>query len=247
MTIDLTNPIFHDEDAARAHLEAIRWPDGPVCPHCGNADSEQDHAASGQVSPAGPVPVQRMPRAFHRHGRRRHGAVAYPAAQMGSRLPSDGGEQEGHYRPPALSDARLRLLPHRLVHGASHPRSHEDRRRAPIRLAARARLSRPTKPISVAPRTRAVVRTASQGRPYMKRKKARLGISAPLSPLSSVAARFAPSMSRTPPRRKSATFWFATSDRKSALHTDESRLYTETGTEFADTARQAFRWRICPL
>jgi transposase-like protein len=36
MSIDLTNPIFHSEDAARAHFEAQRWPDGkPVCPHCG--------------------------------------------------------------------------------------------------------------------------------------------------------------------------------------------------------------------
>jgi transposase-like protein len=26
---------FHDDDAARAYLEKIRWPDGPVCPHCG--------------------------------------------------------------------------------------------------------------------------------------------------------------------------------------------------------------------
>lgn len=26
---------FNDEDAARRHLEAIRWPHGPVCPHCG--------------------------------------------------------------------------------------------------------------------------------------------------------------------------------------------------------------------
>lgn len=32
---ELTNPIFHDENAARAHFEAIRWPNGPVCPHCG--------------------------------------------------------------------------------------------------------------------------------------------------------------------------------------------------------------------
>ena len=30
--INLTDPIFHDDDAARAHLEAIRWPDGPTCP-----------------------------------------------------------------------------------------------------------------------------------------------------------------------------------------------------------------------
>jgi transposase-like protein len=26
---------YRDEDAARAHIESIRWPDGPVCPKCG--------------------------------------------------------------------------------------------------------------------------------------------------------------------------------------------------------------------
>lgn len=35
MTADLTNPIFTNESAARAHLESVRWPQGPVCPHCG--------------------------------------------------------------------------------------------------------------------------------------------------------------------------------------------------------------------
>jgi transposase-like protein len=35
MTCDLTDPIFTDEEAARAHFEALRWPDGPVCHHCG--------------------------------------------------------------------------------------------------------------------------------------------------------------------------------------------------------------------
>lgn len=38
---DLTNPIFHNEDKARKHFEAIRWPHGPFCPHCGNLDPEK--------------------------------------------------------------------------------------------------------------------------------------------------------------------------------------------------------------
>ncbi|MES2271330.1 MAG: IS1595 family transposase [Pseudomonadota bacterium] len=33
--MNLTDPIFNDEDAARAHFEALRWLDGRVCPHCG--------------------------------------------------------------------------------------------------------------------------------------------------------------------------------------------------------------------
>ncbi len=35
----LTDKIFHDEDAARAHFEGIRWPEGRVCPHCGTVDN----------------------------------------------------------------------------------------------------------------------------------------------------------------------------------------------------------------
>ncbi|WP_136161299.1 IS1595 family transposase [Sphingomonas flavalba] len=32
---NITDPIYTNEEAARAHFEAIRWPDGRVCPHCG--------------------------------------------------------------------------------------------------------------------------------------------------------------------------------------------------------------------
>jgi transposase-like protein len=31
---DLTHPIYHNEDAARAHLETLLWADGPECPRC---------------------------------------------------------------------------------------------------------------------------------------------------------------------------------------------------------------------
>jgi transposase-like protein len=35
---DLTNPAFHDEEAAREWLEARVWANGRVCPHCGAID-----------------------------------------------------------------------------------------------------------------------------------------------------------------------------------------------------------------
>jgi len=38
MQIDLTNPIFSDEEKARAYLEAQRWPNGVNCPFCGGLD-----------------------------------------------------------------------------------------------------------------------------------------------------------------------------------------------------------------
>lgn len=36
--IELSHPAFHDEEAARQYLEAVRWPDGPFCPFCGLFD-----------------------------------------------------------------------------------------------------------------------------------------------------------------------------------------------------------------
>jgi transposase-like protein len=39
MEFDLTAAIYNDEDAAWEHYEKSRWPDGPVCPHCGSIDS----------------------------------------------------------------------------------------------------------------------------------------------------------------------------------------------------------------
>lgn len=38
MAINLTDPVFTNEAKAREHLEGIRWPDGPICPHCGSVD-----------------------------------------------------------------------------------------------------------------------------------------------------------------------------------------------------------------
>lgn len=45
----LDSPIFHDADEARKHLEAQRWPNGPICPHCGNAHADRITAMKGKA------------------------------------------------------------------------------------------------------------------------------------------------------------------------------------------------------
>lgn len=45
----LDNPIFTDADKAREHLESLRWPHGPLCPHCGNADPQRIKALTGKA------------------------------------------------------------------------------------------------------------------------------------------------------------------------------------------------------
>ena len=47
---DLYNPIFTDVDAAREHLQSIRWPNGPICPHCGNIDKTTITELAGKAS-----------------------------------------------------------------------------------------------------------------------------------------------------------------------------------------------------
>jgi transposase-like protein len=41
MSANLQDPRFTDETTARKALEAVVWPDGPTCPHCGNADASK--------------------------------------------------------------------------------------------------------------------------------------------------------------------------------------------------------------
>src|SRR3954463_12651341 len=38
MPANISDPIFHNEDLAREHMEASRWPDGVYCPHCGSVN-----------------------------------------------------------------------------------------------------------------------------------------------------------------------------------------------------------------
>ncbi|MCJ2069348.1 IS1595 family transposase [Methylobacterium sp. J-030] len=49
----LSQPHFHDEVAAVARLEAIVWPNGPVCPHCGNADPKRVYSIKGKTARPG--------------------------------------------------------------------------------------------------------------------------------------------------------------------------------------------------
>lgn len=40
----LNQPQFKTPENARQYLEAVRWPNGPVCPHCGSIS--KDHYIS---------------------------------------------------------------------------------------------------------------------------------------------------------------------------------------------------------
>jgi transposase-like protein len=46
----LNAPHFQNENAAFAYVEAKLWPNGPTCPHCGNADATRIHMLAGKTT-----------------------------------------------------------------------------------------------------------------------------------------------------------------------------------------------------
>lgn len=48
---DLNALHFQDADAAREHLEQMRWPNGPVCVHCGGKEAYKLTAKAGSKTP----------------------------------------------------------------------------------------------------------------------------------------------------------------------------------------------------
>jgi transposase-like protein len=53
MSFNITDPVFHDEKLARTFFEKMRWPNGLVCPYCGEAKNVVrlggDAEAKGQI------------------------------------------------------------------------------------------------------------------------------------------------------------------------------------------------------
>jgi len=49
----ISDPHFHDEREAYAYVEARIWPNGPVCPHCGNADPKRIRLMQGNSTRIG--------------------------------------------------------------------------------------------------------------------------------------------------------------------------------------------------
>ncbi|TPI71378.1 IS1595 family transposase [Mesorhizobium sp. B3-1-3] len=49
----LSEPHFHNEEAAFERLEAIVWPEGPVCPKCGNCDQQRITRVTGETARIG--------------------------------------------------------------------------------------------------------------------------------------------------------------------------------------------------
>ena len=101
--MNLTDPRFTDANKAREYLEAQRWPDGPVCPHCGvtsehvtklegvkhrpgvyqcNECREQFTVTVGSVMERSKIPLNKWLMAMHLMGASKKGMSAHQLHRM---------------------------------------------------------------------------------------------------------------------------------------------------------------------
>ena len=124
----LTAPHFHDEAAAYEFVEARVWPNGPFCPHCGEAERIlPDNPEPGKEGPASGCISAALPEQFTV----KVGTVS-SAAMFRCMLASGHAHyvffQKGYQLSPAPPHPRGDLQ-NGLVHQPSDPRS--DARRLP--------------------------------------------------------------------------------------------------------------------
>jgi transposase-like protein len=101
MAMKLTDPRFHDAEKARQWLEAQRWPDGPVCSHCGSLSAtalhgkahrpglyqcndcrEQFTVTTGSVMERSKIPLNKWVLAMHLMGSSKKGMSAHQLHRM---------------------------------------------------------------------------------------------------------------------------------------------------------------------
>jgi transposase-like protein len=225
---DLTSPIFHDDNAARAHFEALRWPNGPVCPHCGAADAgtemqgkshrvglyqcnacrEPYSVTVGTVMERSHVPLCKWALAFFlmasskkgisAHQLHRTIKVTYKTAWFMAHRIREA--MTDSVAPPLGGEGKI-VEADEMYHG---------KREIPL------------------------VSPQRKGRPFTKggkhggtHKRVVIGL------VERDGAAKAIHMTKHVTAKNVREILVKNADRKSRLHTDESRLYPETGTEFA--------------
>ncbi|GGA54797.1 IS1595 family transposase [Pelagibacterium lentulum] len=226
-----TDPIFHDEDAARAHLEAIRWPHGPNCPHCGNTDQgkiakvdgrKQSHRSGlhycneckgqftvtvGSVMERSKVPLHKWVFAFHLYASSKKGMSAHQLHRMLGVT----------YKTAWFMAHRIREAMKEDV-ASSGPIGGEGKT-----VEADETYIGKREDQSMSPQRK--------GRPYLKRKPG--GRKMTVVALVERGGRARMFHVKDATKATVQHILFTNAPRTSTLYTDESRLYTETGKEYA--------------
>lgn len=223
MSLDLTDPIFHNEHAARAFLEQTRWPDGPICPHCrspegtrleGQAhrpglfqcrDCEKQYSVTvGTVYERSHVPLHKWLMANYLMNSSKKGMSAHQL-----------------HRTIKVTYKTAWFMAHRIREAMRDPN--------PVPLGGAGRIVEADEAYHGKAET-PITSEQRKGRPYLKRD-----ISKQKRPIVALVERGGEARAFHTPHVTAKTVRAVLvrhADRQSRLHTDESRLYPSVGREY---------------
>lgn len=224
MTVDLTNPIFHDADAARGWLETSRWGASPACAHCGSVSVTR---MQGTAHRAGLLTCRDCNRQFSvtvgTVMERSH--ISLPKWVLGFHLMAaskKGMSSKQLSRMLGVTYKTAWFMSHRIREAMTEPNPAPLGGEGKIVEADEAYYGKKETPVPSPQR---------RGRPYIKKGKAaeKRAIIALVERGGEVRVRHMPKVTSKNIREFAVTH----ADRKSRLHTDESNLYPSFGGEFA--------------
>jgi transposase-like protein len=226
MNVDLTDPIFHDEDKAREWLEASRWPNGPTCPHCGSVRPARMGGTSGrpglfhcpdcrgqftvrtgQVMERSHVPLTKWVMAYHLMASSKKGISAHQLHRTLKVAYNTAWFMEHRIREAMSEKNPVPLGGDGKIVEADE--AYHGKRETPVTLS-RGRVAKPTK--------------RGKGGGAQKR---------PIVALVERDGEVRATHMNHVTGKNLRDFVVRNADRKSRLHTDESNLYPTLGKEFA--------------
>jgi transposase-like protein len=227
MPADLNAAIFQDADKAREHLEAIRWPDGPICPHCGNSDPEKNKALKGKSHRAGLYQCAECREQF---------TVTVGTVFERSKIPLNKWLLATHLMCASKKGVSAHQL-HRMM-GVTYKTAwfmaHRIREAMKEDVTSSGPLGGEGQVVEIDEtyfgNTDIQPKTRTSGKPFLKRKPARKRAIVSLVQRGGAIRSFHVQSATAENVREIIV---RNVSRESAINTDESRLYTETGKEFA--------------
>lgn len=226
---DLTNPVYQDANKAREHLEAIQWPNGPVCPHCGNFDGGRITKLKGKSTRPGVYKCNECAKPF---------SVTVGTVFERSKIPLNKWVLATHLMAASKKGMSAHQL-HRML-GVTYKTAwfmaHRIREAMKEDVASSGPIGGEGKTVEAdetyfGKREDQSMSPQRKGRPYLKRKPG----NRKMTVVALVERQGRARMFHVKDATKATVqhILFTNAPRTSTLYTDESRLYTETGKEYA--------------
>jgi transposase-like protein len=217
----LQNAMFHDEDKARAALEAELWPNGPVCRHCGNSDPDKIGKVQGKSHRAG---------LYYCHECTGQFTVTVGTALERSKIPLTKWLMAAHMFNSGKNGVSAHEI-HRSL-GVSY-------KTAWFMMHRLREAMNETNPIPMGGEGKSVQadetyygNSSKRAKGYRKAHRHKAGVVALVEPMGRVrAVHVKGGLGRF--KQEMRTLLVTNVHRTSELHTDESPLYKEVGKEFA--------------